>query len=54
MEKNTVPQGIWAPCNFAILISIEIIFFSVMISTLSILLKRDLKKADLDKERTER
>lgn len=49
-----MPQGIWAPCNFAILISIEIIFFFSNISTLSILLKRDQKKADLDKERTER
>jgi hypothetical protein len=49
-----VAQGIWMPYNFAILINIEIIIFSIIITILYILFRRDQNKTDLEKEETEK
>jgi hypothetical protein len=40
------------PIYFFSLLSMQIIVFSIMITILYILLKRDQKKTDLDKERS--
>ena len=42
------------PYNFAILINIEIIIFSIIITILYILFRRDQNKTDLEKEETEK
>jgi hypothetical protein len=47
-------MDIWIIYNFAILINIKIIIFSVMITILYILLKIDQNKTDLEKGKTEK